>query len=317
MAILSSEPNKKTVASSPTSVRGLIFNIQRFSIQDGPGIRTTVFMKGCSLKCQWCSNPESQDAYQELTTFDSKCINCDRCIEACPLKAISVADGTITIDRGRCDLCLRCAQVCPSKAIEVIGNYMTADEVVEEVEKDRLFYSNSNGGVSVSGGEPLYQWEFTREILRKCKEKAIHTAIDTSGYAPWSNLDQVLDYVDLVLFDIKHMDYLAHIQGTGVSNELILDNVRRAAKKTRLWLRIPLIPDYNDSTSNIRQISELAIELKVEQVSLMPYHCWGVQKYKKLGREYLMGDRPIPTDEQVEGVKKVIESYGIKVSVGG
>ena len=192
---------------------GLVFNIQRFSLHDGPGIRTTVFLKGCPLRCKWCSNPESMNSYVEIMTQDIKCIKCNRCVEVCPQRAISIVHGQKKIDWEKGNLCLECAKVCSSGAIELVGKLMSVDEVVAEIERDRLFYLNSGGGVTFSGGEPLNQWEF---VLKACKDKGINTALDTTENDPWDIFKKVLDYCDLVLYDLKHPDSIKHKEGTGV-----------------------------------------------------------------------------------------------------
>jgi pyruvate formate lyase activating enzyme len=296
--------------------KGLVFNIQKFSIHDGPGIRTTVFMKGCSLKCKWCSNPESINPYPEIMTYDIRCIGCRKCEEACLAGAISFSEKGREIDWVKCDLCLECASVCPSKAIERTGTYMTVNEVLKKVEQDSIFYQNSGGGVTVSGGEALGQWEFVRELFKRCKERSIHTALDTTGNAPWRNMEEVLEYVDLVLYDCKHMDALEHKEGTGVENGLILENAERVASSVRTWLRLPLIPDYNDSKSNIRKFAEFASRINVEKVSVLPYHGLGGSKYPKLGRVYLMEEKAPPDEEGLKKVKETIESFGLEVHVG-
>ena len=297
--------------------KGLIFNIQRFSLHDGPGIRTTVFLKGCPLRCKWCSNPESMIAYPEIMLFDMKCIKFGKCIEICSQDAIAVVDGMRRVDWSKCNQCLECARVCPSGGIEVVGNYMSVEETVAEIEKDWLFYLNSGGGVTFSGGEPLYQWEFVREVAKQCKKKGIHTALDTSGYARWEAIEPVLEYIDLVLYDIKQLDPQIHKEGTGVTNELILDNAAKITAKVKTWLRIPLIPGFNDSEQHIREIARLGMQMGVEKISLLPYHQWGIQKYAKLGRSYPFEDaEPLP-EERIQELKDLVESYELQVAVGG
>ena len=297
-------------------LKGLVFNIQRFSLHDGPGIRTTVFLKGCPLRCKWCSNPESINAHPEIMTFDVRCIGCGKCAQICPQKAITLKDGSRTVEWDKCNLCLECAKVCPAGGIEQVGKHMEVEEVVAEVEKDSIFYVNSGGGATFSGGEPLRQWEFVKEAAQLCKEKGIQTALDTSGYAPWEVMEQVLKHIDLVLYDIKQLDPLRHKEGTGVSNELILENAARTAARVRTWLRIPLIPGFNSSRAFIEEVAQLAKRLGVEKVSLLPYHEWGVAKYARLGRAYPNeGAKPLP-EELVEELQETAQSRVLQVAVG-
>ncbi len=296
---------------------GLVFNIQRYSIHDGPGIRTTVFMKGCPLRCRWCCNLESWNPYPEILTHDMKCIRCGKCEQVCPAGAITIGREGRRINRAKCTLCLECAKVCPTGAISITGEHKTIEEIEKEVGSDKLFYENSGGGVTVSGGEPLFQWEFVSQLLKVCKEKGLHTALDTCGYGSWDGIERVLEYTDLVLFDIKHMDSKQHRRGTGKGNLLILDNARRiAAKKVRLWLRIPLIPGYNDSRENIEKVGGLGVEIGAEKISLLPYHEWGKSKYAQLGRRYRFELIESLTEERVQRVQRLIEGFGLEVSTG-
>lgn len=294
---------------------GLIFDIQRFSIHDGPGIRTTVFMKGCPLRCQWCSNPESIRPYPEIMTSDLRCNRCNKCLEVCPVGAIELGE-TIKIDRAKCNRCMECAQVCYPGALKCAGRYMSVAEVVEEVERDRLFYQNSGGGVTASGGEPLFQWEFVAALFKECQEKHLHTALDTSGYAKWPAIKEVLKYTDLVLYDIKHMDPVKHRERTGRSNALILSNAKKVASEVRTWLRFPVIPGYNDSMPHIKKLAEFGLKCQVEKVCLIPYHRWGESKYQRLGGVYPFGGTEPPTSDHLEEIKAAIESYGLKVTIG-
>jgi len=298
---------------------GLIFNIQRFAIHDGPGLGTTVFMKGCPLRCRWCSNPESWETYPEIMVHNIKCIaGCRKCLETCPSDAISfTTQGSgIEVDREKCDLCMKCVEVCPSRAIERVGNWMTVEEVLGQVLADKIFYQNSGGGLTISGGEPLLQGEFVTELCKQGKEEGIHITLDTSGYGSWIVMEKVLRYVDLVLFDIKHMDSMKHKEGTEVGNELILSNLKKTASLCRIWIRIPLIPKFNDSDWEIEEVTKFVSELNVEKVSILPYHEWGVSKYAKLGRVYQLAGTSLPIEEHLADIVKRIECSGLKVAVG-
>lgn len=295
---------------------GLIFNIQRFSIHDGPGIRSVVFLKGCQLRCRWCSNPESWNKHPEIVTNDARCTRCGRCQKACPVNAIAV-DGTgRRLDRGLCNLCLACADVCPSGALAVTGKWMTVKDVMDEVSSDGLFYQNSGGGVTLSGGEPLMQWEFSVELLKTCRESGFHTAVETSGMAEWGVLAKVLEHTDLALYDIKHMDSARHREGTGKPNELILENARKAAALKKLWVRIPLIPGFNDSEENLLATARFAKEIGAAKVSILPYHIWGASKFEKLGRRFTMADVPVSSTEHIEKCRKIVADSGIMTAVG-
>lgn len=296
--------------------KGLVFNIQRFSVHDGPGIRTTVFIKECPLRCEWCSNPESQAPYPEIICLDRNCIRCGKCVEACPQHAITLRESGKEIDREKCDRCLLCAQACPSGAIQTVGKYMDIAEVMEEVTKDELFYRNSGGGVTVSGGEPLSQPEFVCGLLKECKVKNYHTALDTCGHAPWSSIEKLLIYLDLVLYDIKLMDSIKHKEATGAGNETILANAAKVAQKKRTWLRYPVIPGFNDSETCAREIALFASNIPVEKVSLLPYHALGAEKYVRLGGVYSLDGISPPTDEQLQEIASIFESFGLDVTIG-
>jgi pyruvate formate lyase activating enzyme len=300
--------------------RGVVFNIQRFSIHDGPGIRTTVFLKGCPLRCGWCSNPESMSPSPEIITRDAKCIRCGRCAEACPEQAIAIAEDVRVIRWEECSYCLECAEACPSGAIEAAGSTMTVAEVLDTVERDAGFYRRSGGGMTVSGGEPLVQWRFTLKLLQEAKRRGLHTALDTTGHADWEILDEVLDFTDLVLYDVKHAKTARHREATGVSNERILDNLRKtvAKRETRVWVRHPVIPRFSDSEEELEELCRLVLTLEppVEKISLLPWHKFGEPKYAATGRVYPWKGIPAIGDERIEELKQLVASHGIEVDVG-
>jgi pyruvate formate lyase activating enzyme len=302
--------------------QGEVFNIQPFSIHDGPGIRTTVFLKGCPLRCLWCQNPESQERRPQLFFDADKCEGCQRCIGVCPNDAISLVNGKSRTDRAACDGSGACAAVCPTGAREIMGRTETPESVFDAVMADRMFYEQSGGGVTVSGGEPLYQPEFLIDFLKRCKEAGLHTTVDTSGYASWRTVRQVLEYVDLVLYDFKHMDPVEHERVTGVSNESILRNARRIHHELGVAMeaRTSVVPGFNDSIENIGATARfIAEELSpAVEYRLLPYHRFGEVKQHRLewqGPRLFSGD--VPTDEHMSELKRVAGSFGLKVRIGG
>lgn len=299
---------------------GLISIVQKYSTKDGPGIRSTVFFKGCPLGCLWCSNPELIRSHPDLLYTREKCARCGTCIEACPRDALSFGEeGFIVIIRAACDGCGNCVKACPNGALELIGKLVTVDELVTDLLKDRVFYQTSGGGVTFSGGEPLWQSGFVTQVARRMKEEGIHTALDTAGYVSWCHFDEVLDYIDLVLFDIKLAGREPHRQFTGRENDLILANAQLLSQRgVPMHIRLVMIPGINDSAARLRARMEIVSSLKsVQQVDILPYHRYGAGKYARLGLEYPLADLEEHTPEQIAEIQELMESYGIKTSVGG
>lgn len=297
-------------------ISGKVFNIQRYSIEDGPGIRTTVFLKGCPLRCIWCSNPESQNLWLELVYRDSFCRRCGTCVQACPESAISFDDGGPGIDRQRCNNCGQCAEACPYGALEMAGQEMTVENVFEQVLRDLDYYLVSDGGVTVSGGEPLLQADFVAELFVKCRNEGIHTCLDTSGCASPKSLRKVLTHTDLVYYDIKHADSERHKEMTQRRNRLILHNLRQVVRAgVPVVIRIPVIPGLNASVEEIEATAQLLRSFGLSKVHLLPYHRYGMGKYKMLDREYPLKDIKPPTTAELENMVIVMQNYGVECEV--
>lgn len=303
-----------------TALNGTIFDIRKYSVHDGPGIRTTVFLKGCPLDCWWCHNPESQALRPEPMLRPNLCIACDTCITVCAAGAIARSEsGGLTWQRDECSSCGECADACLAGAREMAGRAYSVPEVLAEVERDRLFYEESGGGVTFSGGEPLLQWRFLAELLRACRRCELHTAVDTSGFASWEVFEHILPSTDLLLFDLKHTDPELHRRYTGVPLEPILENLRRLAERGVLvWLRVPLVPGLNDAESNLHRVGELAAALpNIRRVNLLPYHGTAEGKYARLGRPYRLPDTPAPSPAQLEQLAGLLGTYHPDVRIGG
>jgi len=300
-------------------IKGIVFDIKKFSIHDGPGIRTTVFFKGCPLSCWWCHNPESQAPEPELVFRESRCIRCGTCEVVCAQGAISWDGDVVSTDGEKCTLCGDCVEVCYAEAREIAGQEMTVAQVMAEIERDIPFYDESGGGVTFSGGEPLFQLDFLFALLRACKEKEIHTALDTCGFAPWETLDDYREYVDLFLYDLKLIDDAQHRKFTGVSNELILRNLQMLSERGHnIFLRVPIVPGINDDDENIRQTGAFAAALPhLNRVDILPYHPAAVEKYKRLNKIYgLPETRPL-SDERIVEIAQILEGFGLQVKIGG
>jgi pyruvate formate lyase activating enzyme len=298
--------------------KGRVFNIQRYSIHDGSGIRTLVFLKGCPLRCLWCSNPESQKSGPELGFIEARCVGDDvcgmPCMSACPDDAIHLnGKGKPAIDRTGCNACGKCADVCNHDSLKLVGKDMSVDEVLAEVEKDRSFYRRSGGGMTIGGGEPLAQYKFTAELLEAAEDAYLHTAIETCGHALWKHFEIVLKHVDLLQVDLKHMDPEIHEKLTGQTNDLILDNLKKIPSikdPHDVIIRIPVIPMFNDSAENIKETARFVAELGFTQIELIPYHRMGVSKYAQYGMAYPL-DEPAPQTE-IRDLIDIVESFGLQ-----
>ncbi len=298
---------------------GTVFNIMRYSVKDGPGLRTTVFLKGCPLSCPWCHNPESQAAARQMIVRGERCIACGECVSACKEGAIVLADGVVTTFRQRCIECGACSPVCHAEAREAVGDYLGVAEVMAEIRKDLPFYEESGGGVTFSGGEPLGQPDFLEALLAACRREDIHTAVDTSGAAPWAVVERLRRDVDLFLYDLKLIDDARHRQHLGASNRLILDNLRRlAAAGGRILVRLAVIPGINDDDHNLMAAADFVRSLEgVPEISILPYHATAPEKYRLLGRRYQLDRTVPPTPERMEEIAAKLRRRGLTVSTGG
>ncbi|MFT4106373.1 MAG: glycyl-radical enzyme activating protein [Lacrimispora sp.] len=299
------------------NLTGIVFDIQRFSLHDGPGIRTIVFLKGCPLSCKWCSNPESQHIKPVIMYKQADCIHCGRCITACKIGAISPENKGF-IDRDICSGCGECVNACPSGALVVKGKTMTVQQVVKELKKDATTYRRSGGGITLSGGEPLVQHGFAAELLKACKAQGWNTAIETTGIGTEEAIETVIPYVDTVLLDIKHMDGEQHKKFTGADNESVKKNAPRICQISNTVIRIPVVPGFNFSAEAIKDIAEYAKTLMgIRIIHLLPYHSFGENKYGLLGQDYELKDIKPLRSEDLEESKKIVESLGFQCIIGG
>lgn len=297
---------------------GFISAIQRFSIHDGPGIRTVIFFKGCPFNCPWCSNPETRSAGHDIMHTITTCIQCGLCSNHCPSHCIGVIDGGFHIDRLRCTDCGTCAEICPTNSISIRGERRSASDLLEIIKADAMFYRRSGGGVTFSGGEPLLQAEFLSELAAACKSAGIRTATETTGCCSPEDLKRVMPYIDLFLYDLKIMDLEKHREITGVSNELIKENLQLLSEAGKeIVVRVPVIPGYTQARENLIAIAETARKANVKQINLLPYHNYGENKYAQLGKKYEMENIKPLTKEDLAEEKELFETYGFQVKLGG
>lgn len=300
-------------------MRGMVFNIMRFSVNDGPGIRTTVFLKGCPLACPWCHNPESIERDKEVVLRSDRCLVCGECVDVCAQHAITRVDGQVTTDRALCTRCGDCVSHCYADARELVGKEWTTGEVMEEILRDTVFFDQSGGGVTFSGGEPFLQHEFLEDLLRACRQRGIHTAVDTTGYTSVSILERIAPLVDLFLYDLKMLDDARHKEHTGVSNRPIRENLTRLVQwRKKVIVRIPLVPGVNDDERNIRSSGEWLASLgAIHEVHVLPYHATGTEKYSRLGKTYTLDAMRTPDRDSVARIVRELQRYVPSVILGG
>jgi len=300
------------------AMKGLIHSIQHYSIQDGPGIRSTIFFKGCPLRCLWCANPDTQKFFPELTFDPFLCPpECKECLKVCSLKALFLNEkGSVDFCKEKCNLCEQCLQACYSKALKKVGTYMGVEQILEEVERERPFYETSGGGVTISGGEPLMQGDFLIELIKSLKEKNINVALDTSGYGPWSLLKELANQVDWFLYDIKHMDSIKHKDLTGQDNKLILENLKNLIKlNSNVVIRFPLIPGYNDEPLNLVSLGEFIKNKSFLRLEILPYHRLGASKYKLFGLIFPLSHLSPPSRERMQELERWFRRMGVACKV--
>lgn len=292
-------------------MEGMIFNIQRFSIHDGPGARTTVFFKGCNLKCKWCHNPESITSKSQIEFYPERCIGCGACFKVCHNGAHFLDENKIhRINRIKCDGCLLCTEICYANALVAVGKKVNSDYLLKSILTDELYYKNSQGGVTFSGGECMLQIDFLVEILIKCKDRGIHTAVDTAGNVPWSFFEKIMNVTDLFLYDVKAVDTNRHMELTGVNNDLILQNLRRLSEAGKqIHVRIPFITGYNQD--QIAEIAEILKPLNIEKVEVLSYHKLGNSKYTALGIKNELLEIQVPTDDMVDRAITILRNNGL------
>jgi pyruvate formate lyase activating enzyme len=289
----------------------------RFAVHDGPGIRTTVFLKGCPLDCWWCHNPEGRKAKPEVFYVAERCIRCGDCVRVCPEHALKL-DKQVVRDVHLCKQHLQCVDVCPTGAQEVFGRWMSVSDVLAQVSKDQIFFDQSGGGITISGGEPLMQPDFLETLLMACHVRRLHVVLDTCGYAEWSVMERIRKYVDMFLFDLKLMDPIKHQQFTGVKNDRILANLALLAKSgSSVIIRIPIIPGVNDDEKNFAAVSRFLVPLGLREIDLLPYHRIASSKYSRLGETYRMENVCPPAEERLQVIAGRLRQDGFHVETGG
>lgn len=309
--------NCKSMESIDYSAQGIVFDIQRFSIHDGPGIRTIVFLKGCPLSCAWCCNPESLKTTPSVMFNRKECIKCGKCLNICEYGAISKENSNL-IDQDKCVGCGVCSEICPTKALVLKGKTMTVEQLIKELKKDATVYRRSGGGITISGGEPLMQSCFVKELLKACQSNGWDTAIETTGFGKKEDIIKVLPYVDLVLLDLKAVDREVHKRFTGVFSDLILENAHMISTMAKVVVRVPTVPKVNAFKEEYEKICSFVKTLNnVDTIHMLPYHTYGENKYDLLGKEYRMKDERSLTQEEISSLQSIVESHGLNCVIGG